>query len=179
MQVIEHGTVEMSSMLAAAKQMARRYGQIGVLEPDDIAQNAMLKLLKKKDEPMPTLGWLYMAVRSSAVDAGRRASREQRALPYWVQGNTKVVAEHNGEYGYSPAFTVYSVSDGDNEIDLLPRLKNVFGKLSGPLKQVLMLYSQGYSYEEIARLTNTKLGTVRSRLHYARRRAKGLLSGLE
>lgn len=80
MQVIEHGTVEMSSMLAAAKLMARRYGQIGVLEPDDIAQNAMLKLLKKKDEPMPTLGWLYMAVRSSAVDAGRRASREQRAL---------------------------------------------------------------------------------------------------
>jgi DNA-directed RNA polymerase specialized sigma24 family protein len=42
-----------------------------------------------------------------------------------------------------------------------------------------VLYSEGNSYEEIARLTNTKLGTVRSRLHYARRRAKGLLSGIE
>lgn len=179
MQVIEHGAVEMNLMLAAAKQMARRYGQIGVLEPDDIAQNAMLKFLKKKDEPMPTLGWLYMAVRSSAVDASRRRSREQRALPYCLHGNTKVVAEHNEEYSYSPAFTAYYVSEGDNEIDLMPRLKNVLGKLSCPLKQVLVLYSQGYSYEEIARLTNTKLGTVRSRLHYARRRAKELLSGIE
>ncbi|MGL1585761.1 sigma factor-like helix-turn-helix DNA-binding protein [Vibrio parahaemolyticus] len=42
-----------------------------------------------------------------------------------------------------------------------------------------MLYSEGHSYEEISQLTNVKLGTVRSRLHYARRRAKKLLAGLE
>lgn len=179
MQGIENVATEMSSMMAAAKRMARRYGQIGVCEPEDIAQNAMLKLLRKKDEQLPTFGWLYMAVRSSAADAGRRAAREQRALPYCVHGNTRVVAEHSREYSYCPGFTAYLVHEDDNEIDLLPRVKNVLDKLSSPLKQVLVLYSEGHSYEEIARLTSTKLGTVRSRLHYARRRAKGLLSGIE
>lgn len=178
MQSIENAATEMSSMLAAAKRMARRYGQVGVLEPDDIAQNAMLKVLKKKDEQAPTFGWLYMVVRSSAADAGRRASRD-RMISYHLQCNTRVVAEHGGEYSYSPGIAECSVREVDREIDLMPRLKNVLGKLSAPLKQVLVLYSEGHSYEEIARLTNTKLGTVRSRLHYARRRAKELLSGIE
>ncbi|HEY9758790.1 MAG TPA: RNA polymerase sigma factor [Oculatellaceae cyanobacterium] len=179
MQGIENVATEMSLMLVAAKQMARRYGQIGVCEPDDIAQNAMLKLLKKRADRLPTLGWLYMAVRCSAIDAGRRASREMRVLHYQLNCNTRVVAEHGKEYSYSPVFTAYSVSEDESEIDLMPRLKGVLDKLSAPLKQVLVLYSEGNSYEEIARLTNTKLGTVRSRLHYARRRAKGLLSGIE
>lgn len=178
MQGIEKGTVEMSSILAVAKRMAHRYGQIGVCEPDDIAQNAMLRLLQKNDGQRPTLGWLYMVVRSSAADAGRRASREQRALPYCMDGNRKVVSEPSEAYGYSPVLTAYSVSEDDTEIDLMPRLMNALGKLSSPLKQVLVLYSEGHSYEEIARLTNAKLGTVRSRLHYARRQARRLLSDI-
>jgi len=178
MQCIENAAPDISSMLASATRLARRYGQIGVCDPDDIAQNAMVKLLKKIDEEMPTFGWLYMAVRSSAGDAGRCLSRD-RKLVYHLQCNIGLVAEHNSEYSYSPGFSQYSVQEVDNEIDLMPRLKNVLGKLSGPLKQVLVLYSEGHSYEDIARLTNTKLGTVRSRLHYARRRAKKLLSSIE
>lgn len=138
----------------------------------------MLKLLKKKNEQIPTLGWLYLAVRSSACDAARRLAREKR-LFYHMQCNAPVVAEHSGQYSYSPGFAACSVRGADNEIDLMPRIKNLLNKLSGPLRQVLVLYCEGYSYEEIARLTNTKLGTVRSRLHYARRRAKTLLVGIE
>jgi RNA polymerase sigma factor (sigma-70 family) len=179
MQGIRNVATDITSMMTAAKRMARRYGQIGLLEPDDIAQNAMLKLLRNKDQKMPTFGWLHVAVRCSAADAGRRAARERKALAYQLHCNTRVVAEHNTESGYSLGFNAYRVREDDNEIDLMPRLKNMLGKLSSPLKQVLVLYSGGHSYEEIARLTNTKLGTVRSRLHYARRRAKGLLSGIE
>ncbi len=178
MQCIENAAPEISSMLDAATRMARRYGQIGVCDPDDLAQNAMLKLLKKIDDEMPTFGWLCLAVRSSAGDAGRCLSRD-RKLFYHLQCNTGVVEKRSGEYSYLPGFSQCSVREVDSEIDLMPRLKNVLDKLSGPLKQVLVLYSEGHSYEDIARLTNTKLGTVRSRLHYARRRAKKILSGIE
>lgn len=178
MQEIENVPNETCLMLVTAKRMARKYGQIGVCEPDDIAQNAMLRLLNRKDEQPPTFGWLHLAVRYSALDAGRRASRDQRLVYRW-QSNTKVVAEQNEPFGYAPGFDACAGSEDKSEIDLLPHLKNVLSKLSGPLKQVLMLYSEGHSYEQIAQLTNVKLGTVRSRLHYARRRAKKLLAGLE
>lgn len=178
MQGIENAPRETSSMLVTAKRMARKYGQIGVCEPDDIAQNAMLRLLKRKDEQPPTFAWLHLAVRYSALDAGRRASRDRRLVYRWYC-NTKVVAEQSEPFSYAPGFDVFAVSDDKSEIDLMPHLKNVLLKLSGPLKQVLVLYSEGHSYEEISQLTNVKLGTVRSRLHYARRRAKKLLAGLE
>lgn len=94
MQGIENAASEMSSMLVTAKRMARKYGQIGVCEPDDIAQNAMLRLLKREDEQPPTFGWLHLAVRYSALDAGRRATRDRRLVYRW-QSNTKVVAEQS------------------------------------------------------------------------------------
>lgn len=178
MQGIENAPNEMSSMLVTAKRMARKYGQIGVCEPDDIAQIAMLRVLNRKDKQPPTFGWLHLAVRYSALDAGRRASHDQRLVYRW-QSNTKVVAEQSELSSYASGFDAGAVSDDKSEIDLVPHLKNVLSKLSRPLKQVLLLYSEGHSYEEIAQLTNVKIGTVQSRLHYARRRAKKLLAGLE
>jgi DNA-directed RNA polymerase specialized sigma24 family protein len=60
----------------------------------------------------------------------------------------------------------------DVEPDLIPRLKNVLKELTKPLRQVLILHAEGYSDSQIAVMTKTKLGTVRSRLHYARKRAR-------
>jgi len=58
MQGIQRPKPKLHSILTAAKKMARRYGQIGLDEPDDIVQAAMLKVLKRTDErPMPML-WL-------------------------------------------------------------------------------------------------------------------------
>jgi len=40
----------------------------------------------------------------------------------------------------------------------------------------LWLYAEGYDYGEIAAMTGAKVGTVKSRIHYARNRLKLLLS---
>lgn len=39
----------------------------------------------------------------------------------------------------------------------------------------LWLYAEGYDYREIAAMTGAKTGTVKSRIHYARKRIKSLL----
>lgn len=178
MQEIERSTAEISSLLLTAKRMACRYGQIGLAEPDDIAQNSMLKLLRKPAGNHTTRGWLFMAVRCSAVDAARKASRERRFLCQNYEVDLGRLCEQIDEYCYLGASAPYVVREDCIEIDLMPRLKNMLEKLSKPLKQVLVLHAEGYSYQEIARLTNTNIGTVRSRLHYARRRAKNLLGDM-
>ena len=40
----------------------------------------------------------------------------------------------------------------------------------------LLLYAQGYDYGEIAAMTHASIGTVKSRLHYSRKRLKRLLN---
>lgn len=175
MQEVQRSTDEISSMFIAAKRMALRYGQIGLSEPDDLVQITMIKLLKKNDGRQPTLGWLYKAMHSSAMDAGRGASRERQVVCKDMPGDLRMVCEKADEYRCVRLGTTYTPRDPELEIDLMPRLKNVLSNLSKPLKQVLVLYSEGYSYNDIARLTNTNIGTVRSRLYYARKRAKDLL----
>jgi DNA-directed RNA polymerase specialized sigma24 family protein len=49
-------------------------------------------------------------------------------------------------------------------------------KLSKTQYHTLMLWSSGYSFNEIAQLTATNLGTVKSRLHYARKKMQSLLA---
>jgi RNA polymerase sigma factor (sigma-70 family) len=158
MQGIQRTDEEVSSMFTAAKRMACRYGRIGLYEPDDICQVAMLKLLKKNDGRPGTTAWLVKVVHTAAMDAGRGTAKDARAI---LRGSDSCI-----------------VSPPDVEIDLMPHLKNMLGKLSRSLRQVLVLYAEGYSYKEIAVMTNSHIGTVRSRLHHARKKAKDILGDL-
>ena len=50
-------------------------------------------------------------------------------------------------------------------------------QLAVPHRAVLLLhFVEDFSLEEIARITETPLGTVKSRLHYARQALKKLLA---
>src|SRR5205809_5823887 len=51
--------------------------------PEDVVQEAFLKLVRQRCAPADALAWLYRVVRNGALDAGkmarRRHEREQRA----------------------------------------------------------------------------------------------------
>ena len=85
---------------------------------------------------------------------------------------------------------VQPLADGDGEMEELTgagestvalaldgeALKRGLDTLSPEHREVLVLcFFEEMSYEEIARVTNTTLGTVRSRIHYARRALKTAL----
>ena len=159
MNYVENNS-DLQAVIRETQRLASKYGQIGIVDSDDIVQEVMIKVLKKIDGK-PTRGWLYMAVRSCAGDAARAMQRGKR--PKLVSYDEKVLAVP----GKQPA-----------EVDLLPPMKDMLNKLTTDAMQVLVLHVEGYSAKEIAMVTLTKRGTVRSRLFYARRRAKELLSDL-
>jgi RNA polymerase sigma-70 factor (ECF subfamily) len=58
----------------------------------------------------------------------------------------------------------------------LEELQHCLASLSLGHREVLMLrFFEGMDYEEIARVTRSTLGTVRSRLHYAKRALRSLI----
>lgn len=172
MQKLDHSIGE---IFEAAKKMARGYRQIGLLEPDDLVQNTMLKVLNKSDGCLPTTGWLFKVMRTTAIDAGRCLVSERRYICPERAGGALRVSEQTDEYAYVRAC---EAKQSQVEVDLMPRIKNMLANLTKSSRQVLVLYAEGYTYEEISRLTQTPIGTVRSRLHYARRRAKDMLMDL-
>ena len=151
MKKIQRSIDGISSILSEVKKMASRYRQIGLAEPEDIVQEAMLKVLKKKDKNAIGHGWLYLAVQSSARDAGRKASRDRRLIQ---KSAVLSVSEPTVSYG--------------ERLILRSEAEDNLSRLSKPQREALVLFAEGHEYEEIARMTDAKIGTVRSRL-YSRR----------
>lgn len=176
MQKMNAGNERIYTLFQKAKKLVGRYGRIGLVEPEDLVQEVMLKVLSKVDGKQPSSAWLFKVVRSCAADAGRHARGDERFIWRDRFEDSMVVCERAEENGYKSMYRDCAVQENDIEIDLLPRLKNMLAGLSKPARQVLILYSEGFSYLEIAELTGSNVGTVRSRLHYARRRAKELLA---
>jgi RNA polymerase sigma-70 factor (ECF subfamily) len=74
----------------------------------------------------------------------------------------------------------------DSPHDLLIRREqetefmNLLNQLPLPQRSVLLLrFVEDFSLEEIARITEAQLGTVKSRLHYAKKSLRKLLEGIE
>jgi RNA polymerase sigma-70 factor (ECF subfamily) len=64
-----------------------------------------------------------------------------------------------------------------NLIELQNKLNEALLKLSEPHRMVVVLHDvQGVSHEEIAEIVGCNMGTVRSRLFYARQQLQGFLA---
>ncbi|HEV3006586.1 MAG TPA: sigma-70 family RNA polymerase sigma factor [Pirellulales bacterium] len=47
-------------------------------EPEDVVQEAFVKLVRQGQPPLDPVAWLYRVVRNGALDAGKMARRRQR-----------------------------------------------------------------------------------------------------
>ncbi|MEW6324575.1 MAG: sigma-70 family RNA polymerase sigma factor [Nitrospirota bacterium] len=115
--------------------------------------------------------WLYRIVTNLCVDHFRRAGRaplpmeppagseEEEAPMQWADPG----AEAPDQAAYRS--------------ELRGALEGAFAHLSAPHRAVMVLREvEGLSYEEIAEVMGSSIGTVMSRLHYARKRLQALLA---
>jgi RNA polymerase sigma-70 factor, ECF subfamily len=139
---------------AVVLRMAARV--VGDDEADDVAQDAFLRAFHRLDRfrgEAPFRSWLLSIASNAAVSAARRRELAQR---------NPDDHEPDAVLQRTPA----------EELELHERIRRLDVKLKGlspEHRTVLVLRDiEGLTYEEIALVTGTPLGSVKARLHRAR-----------
>ena len=122
------------------------YAQQWCNAPEDVVQEAFVRLMCQRPVPENEVGWLYRVVRNEAISTSRAAARRERH---------ESAAAHRGE----PWFAVVSGERLDataaaGALRALPveQRETIVARLWG-----------GLSFEQIAELTNTSQSTAHRR----------------
>jgi RNA polymerase sigma-70 factor (ECF subfamily) len=115
--------------------------------------------------------WLLRVVSNAALDLGRqRGRREALSLDAGAAGAA-------GEAGDARLLTADESGLGLERADLRRLLDQALATLSEAQRQTFVLYADaGLSYREVAETMGTSIGTVMSRLYYARQKLRAFLS---
>ena len=140
-------------------------------EAEDLFQDLLIKAFGKLDnlvaidEPGP---WLCRVMYNLFIDQQRRFARRR---------------VHTVEEGFLPAggldgFPGHQDPVRDNQrLEKLRSLDVALAKLSSEHRIVVLLHdTEGYKIDEIHRLTDIPVGTIKSRLHRARARLREILT---
>jgi len=134
---------------------------------DDLVQETVYKALKNKDRFKPGTNlraWLSIILRNNFINGYRKKSRYT---------NTDDVTPYIGNKE-----TYKAKNDGISKMEL-DYINEAITELPSNLKEPFMFYYEGYSYEEIAEKFEIPLGTVKSRIHHARKKLKKSLNHLK
>src|SRR5262249_55670525 len=127
---------------------------------DDVLQDVWFDVFRgvaKLDDPGAFPAWVYRIARARVA----RVLRQPRPPVRPLEADDLTDAAEDGDD--------FTAEDAE-------RVHAALDRLSPEHREVLVLrFLEGMSYEDIARVTGGQLGTVRSRLHYAKRALRGLL----
>ena len=115
--------------------------------------------------------WMFMILKNTFINNYRKAKREPAKLDY---DEIEDIYEN-----------IKSDQARDNNLDLDfynnlldDELSEALSKIPSKMREVFLLCDlEGYTYEEIAEITEIPIGTVRSRLHRARKLLQDELFG--
>jgi RNA polymerase sigma-70 factor (ECF subfamily) len=127
---------------------------------EDALQNvwlAVFRAVPRLADPGAFRAWLYRIARDRAVGELRK-----RRLPHQALEEVDLTDERSKE----PHFTAEDVEHIHAALD---------GLVAEHREVLVLRYVEDMAYEEIARVVGCQVGTVRSRLHYAKRALRGVL----
>jgi RNA polymerase sigma-70 factor (ECF subfamily) len=111
--------------------------------------------------------WLLRVVSNAALDLGRQRGRREM-LSLDVQ---------TSELGHANLLTADLAGQGLERADLRALLDQALAALSEVQRQTFVLYADAeLSYREVAEVMGTSIGTVMSRLYYARQKLRAFLN---
>ena len=103
--------------------------------------------------------WLYTIMRNIFINDYRRKAR-------------RTIVLHDPTMDYQ-AFNIPGLTFNNTESDILLKdIQKKINNLPGIFKRPFKLYFEGYKYHEIAYAMNEPLGTIKSRIHFARKLLK-------
>lgn len=94
--------------------------------------------------------WLYTIMRNIFINDYRRNGRKKLVMD--------MVTYFEATSAPAPGSSIY-----------LKEIQAAIYNLPGIFKNACLLYFQGYKYQEIAEALNEPLGTIKSRIHFARK----------
>ena len=143
---------------------------VGKDDAADVAQDAFLRAFHRLGAfrgEAPFRTWLLRIAHNSAVDALARTRRERS-----LDDLDSETEPEGGERGGQPALPAHRLEVKERR----ERLGSKLRMLSPAHRAVLVLRDlEGLTYEEIAEVTASPLGSVKGRLHRARRELIDLL----
>lgn len=126
---------------------------------DDLYQETALKAFKYRDKYQPNSNmkaWLSTLMKNSFINQFRKHKQRQRILD-----------SIEGDFVYTGSVTS-THNEGVANLGLEEISKSV-NKLSHALRVPFLMAYEGYSYNEICDTLDLPLGTVKSRIHLARK----------
>jgi len=127
---------------------------------DDLVQETVYKALKNESsfkKGTNLRAWLSIILRNNFINEYRKKSRYSNTdnIVSYVKDNEKFKERNNGDSIMQVEYINKAITD-----------------LPDNLKQPFLLYFEGFSYDEIATQFDIPLGTVKSRIHHARKKLK-------
>jgi len=141
-------------------------------DANDLVQETYLKAFRfvdKYDEGTNAKAWLFKILKNAYINEYRKKSKRPTKVDF-----EDIVSYHNGEEGVLPGYLdlreeLFDKMMGD-EVTL------AINSLQIDFRTVLLLSDvEGFTYEEISKIIDVPIGTVRSRLFRARNMLKDKL----
>ena len=132
----------------------------------DLLQETMYRALansEKYNAGTNIKAWLYTIMRNIFINDYRRRSKQTTLLE---TGITDHLMNHAGLSTMNDAESNFALKNIQTEIHHLPHI----------FREPFLLYFEGYKYHEITVILAEPLGTIKSRIHFARKLLKQQLS---
>ncbi|GAA4321437.1 RNA polymerase sigma factor [Flaviaesturariibacter amylovorans] len=121
----------------------------------DLYQETLFKAFAHRDKYQPGTNikaWLSTIMRNIFINEYRRNERKRVVL------DNVLYAERYNNHSFTAERNVR-----------LKEINTAIYRLPAIFKKACLLYLQGYKYQEIAEALNEPLGTIKSRIHFARK----------
>jgi len=124
----------------------------------DLYQETMLRALVNKEKYQfgtNLKAWLYTIMRNIFINNYRKSRR-------YTKVDNEIATEH--------LINERNTSSNNGWQNLrVSEIRNAIEKLPGAFRLSFELYYTGYKYQEISQVLNEPLGTIKSRIHFARK----------
>lgn len=154
-------TIEFTNMLLSMQSKLHKYAYRLTANTDnanDLLQETTLRALANKEkftEPTNFSSWIYTIMKNTFINSYRRT----------VKSN-EIFNKNEIPQNLMPASSEMSQESSTSIKDIIGKVE----KLEDDYRQPFKMYTEGFKYKEIADKLNIPIGTVKSKIFFARQK---------